>query len=300
MSCSIRESAMQLLARDVTGSVVAKPAKRRAAGRGIAVYVATIWLFTIISGAIFADYLPMPSPTKMDFAAPEHRPNFQHWLGTDVDGRDLLSRVIYGGRVSLTIAFTAPLLGLVVGGALGLLAAYFGGFVRQSILILIDGILAFPGFVLALALTTFLGPSVINVAFALGILSIPAFARIARASALPILRREFILAARTAGASGSYILIREVLPNMITSLLTYAFTIMSVMIVIEGGLSFLGVGVPPPTPSWGSMIAEGREALERAPYISFMPAAAMFFSVLSLNLIGDYLRRTTEAKESAI
>lgn len=276
------------------------PLTKRRTARNIVVKIAMLWIGLIFTAAITADILPIRSPLQMDFAAPERGPSLVHPLGTDVDGRDILARVIYGSRVSLTVAVAAPLLGLTVGSMLGLLAAYFGGLVRSLILGLMDGILAFPGFVLALALTTFLGPSVTNVALALGILSIPAFARIARANALPLLNREFVLAARTAGASDAYILIREVLPNMGTSLLTYALTVMSVMIVIEGGLSFLGVGVPPPTPSWGSMIAEGREALERAPFISAMPALAMFLTVLSFNLIGDYLRRRIEVREGAL
>jgi ABC-type dipeptide/oligopeptide/nickel transport system permease subunit len=276
------------------------PLTKRRTARNIVVKIAMLWIGLIFTAAITADILPIRSPLQMDFAAPERGPSLVHPLGTDVDGRDILARVIYGSRVSLTVAVAAPLLGLTVGSMLGLLAAYFGGLVRSLILGLMDGILAFPGFVLALALTTFLGPSVTNVALALGILSIPAFARIARANALPLLNREFVLAARTAGASDAYILIREVLPNIGTSLLTYALTVMSVMIVIEGGLSFLGVGVPPPTPSWGSMIAEGREALERAPFISAMPALAMFLTVLSFNLIGDYLRRRIEVREGAL
>jgi len=137
-----------------------------------------------------------------------------------------------------------------------------------------------------------LGPSVQNVTLALGIMSIPAFARIARANALPLISREFVLAARTAGASDFYIMFREILPNMLMSLLTYALTMTSVMIVAEGSLSFLGVGVPPPTPSWGGMISEGRESLERVPHVSLIPAFVMFLTVLSLNLLGDSLRQS--------
>lgn len=306
MSCSIQGSGTMLAVDPLVADEASEkasvlfPLTKRRTARNIVVKIAMLWIGLIFTAAITADILPIRSPLQMDFAAPERGPSLVHPLGTDVDGRDILARVIYGSRVSLTVAVAAPLLGLTVGSMLGLLAAYFGGLVRSLILGLMDGILAFPGFVLALALTTFLGPSVTNVALALGILSIPAFARIARANALPLLNREFVLAARTAGASDAYILIREVLPNIGTSLLTYALTVMSVMIVIEGGLSFLGVGVPPPTPSWGSMIAEGREALERAPFISAMPALAMFLTVLSFNLIGDYLRRRIEVREGAL
>ena len=261
---------------------------------------AIAWVVIIAVSAISAPLLPLKAPYAMDFGAAEQGPSLHHLLGADVDGRDILSRVIFGARTSLTVALIGPVFGLVIGSIFGILTAYYGGAFRAIVLGLMDGVLAFPGFVLALALTTFLGASVINVAIALGILSVPAFARVARANALPLVGREFVLAARTAGANDFYILSREILPNMGAQLLTYALTVMSVMIVIEGGLSFLGVGVPPPIPSWGNMIADGREALERAPHISVIPAFALFLSVLSVNVIGDHLRRRVEVREGAL
>ncbi|MGO4394299.1 ABC transporter permease [Variovorax sp. M-6] len=249
------------------------------------------WLLVVLFFAIAADWLPMPSPTDMDFAAAEQGPSAAHLLGADLDGRDILSRLAYGARVSLTVSLIAPLIGLVFGSALGLFAAYYGGAVRTAILALLDAMLAFPSLVFALGLTVVLGPSVQNVTLALGVMSIPAFARIARANALPLIGREFVLAARTAGASDLQIMVREILPNMTMALLTYGLSVTSVMIVAEGSLSFLGVGVPPPTPSWGGMIADGRESLERVPHVSLIPAAVMFLTVLSLNLLGDSLRQ---------
>ena len=246
-----------------------------------------VWLAIVFTCAFGASWLPLHAPDAMDFSAVEQGPGLSHPLGTDLDGRDLLSRLAFGARISLTVSLIAPLIGLVLGTTLGLLSAYYAGALRTAILSVLDAMLAFPSLVFALALTVVLGPSVQNVTLALGIMSVPAFARIARANALPLLSREFVLAARTAGASDAYIMFREILPNMAMSLLTYALTMMSVMIVAEGSLSFLGVGVPPPTPSWGSMIAEGRESLERVPHISMIPAVAMFLTVLSLNLLGD-------------
>jgi ABC-type dipeptide/oligopeptide/nickel transport system permease subunit len=258
------------------------------------------WLAIVFTCASGAGQLPFQSPSAMDFAHVQQGPSAAHLLGTDLDGRDILSRLAHGAQISLTVSLIAPLIGLVIGSVLGLLSAYYSGGLRTGILALLDAMLAFPSLVFALALTVVLGPSVQNVTLALGIMSVPAFARIARANALPLLAREFVLAARTAGAGDAYIMFHEILPNMVMSLLTYALTMMSVMIVAEGSLSFLGVGVPPPTPSWGSMIAEGRESLERVPHVSMIPAAAMFLTVLSLNLLGDALRQRKAGKAGGL
>ena len=258
------------------------------------------WLALVFTCAFGASWLPLHSPSAMDFSAVEQGPGLVHPLGTDLDGRDLLSRLAHGARISLTVSLIAPCIGLVLGTVLGLLSAYYAGWLRTSILSLLDAMLAFPSLVFALALTVVLGPAVQNVTLALGLMSTPAFARIARANALPLMQREFVLAARTAGAGDAYIMFREILPNMAMSLLTYALTMMSVMIVAEGSLSFLGVGVPPPTPSWGSMIAEGRESLERVPHVSMIPAIAMFLTVLSLNLLGDSLGKGRAGKSGGL
>lgn len=276
----------------------AKPFQRAVPWRRIALPLC--WIALVLVMAAGANWLPLQSPTDMDFAAAEQGPSPAHWLGADLDGRDLLARLAHGARVSLTVSLFAPLIGLVIGTTLGLLAAFYDGAIRRVILSLLDAMLAFPSLVFALALTVVLGPSVQNVTLSLGIMSIPAFARIARANALPLLDREFVLAARTAGASDAELMFREILPNMRMALLTYALTMTSVMIVAEGSLSFLGVGVPPPTPSWGSMIAEGRESLERVPHVSMIPAAVMFLTVLSFNLLGDALRQAGTSKAGGL
>ncbi len=276
----------------------AKPLQHAVPWRRIALPLC--WIALVLVMAAGANWLPLQSPTDMDFAAAEQGPSSAHWLGADLDGRDLLARLAHGARISLTVSLFAPLIGLVFGTILGLLAAFYDGAIRRVILSLLDAMLAFPSLVFALALTVVLGPSVQNVTLSLGIMSIPAFARIARANALPLLDREFVLAARTAGASDVELMFREILPNMRMALLTYALTMTSVMIVAEGSLSFLGVGVPPPTPSWGSMIAEGRESLERVPHVSMIPAAVMFLTVLSFNLLGDALRQAGTSKAGGL
>lgn len=284
----------ETIAPEIAGHTVPDAATARETGRfRLAWRLAgpLLWLLTVLGLAAGADWLPLPPPDRMDFLAAEQLPSAAHWLGTDLDGRDLLARLAYGARVSLTVCLAAPLIGLAFGTLLAMAATGGPGWLRKAVLSLLDAMLAFPSLVFALGLTVVFGPSLRNVTLALGIMSIPAFARIARANILPLLGREFVLAARTAGASTAWIMWREIVPNIAMPLLTYAMTMGSVMIVAEGSLSFLGVGVPPPTPSWGSMIADGREALERVPHVSLIPAAVMFLTVLSLNLLGDALRR---------
>ncbi len=281
-------------------TVASAAAPRRKARVGLRVILPAIWVALVAVLVVAADLLPVPSPTHMDFDAAEARPSLAHPLGADLDGRDILARLAHGARVSVIVSVVAPLIGLVFGTFFGLIASFYGGLPRMAVLGVLDAMLAFPSLIFALGLTTVLGPTLLNVTLALGIMSVPAFARIARANAIVLLNREFVLASRTAGAGDLYVMFREILPNMAMSLITYALTVMSIMIVAEGSLSFLGVGIPPPTPSWGSMIAEGREGLERAPHICLIPAFTMFLTVLSLNLLGDALRQKTEAKEGGL
>jgi peptide/nickel transport system permease protein len=274
-----------------------RPASRKGGLRHkLRIVLPLIWVGIVVLLVATADLLPIPSPTHMDFALADAGPSAAHPLGNDVDGRDILSRLAHGARVSMVVSLAAPAIGLVLGTILGLVAAFYVGIARTAVLGVLDAMLAFPSLEFALCL----GQTLLNVTLALGIMSVPAFARIARANAMVLLKREFVLAARTAGASNLYVLFREVLPNMTMSLITYALTVMSIMIVAEGSLSFLGVGIPPPAPSWGSMIAEGREALERAPHICLIPAVTMFLTALSLNLIGDAVRQTTESKAGGL
>jgi peptide/nickel transport system permease protein len=263
-------------------------------------WAAIVWIAIVSLAAIFADVLPFGSPTDMDMLERRANPSAEHLLGTDSLGRDMLSRLIYGARISLTVGFLAPLIGLLIGGTLGMLAGYFKGRLEQGLVSTADVLLAFPPLVLALAITAYLGQSITNITITIGILSIPPFLRVSRATTLAIAPREFITAARALGATDARILLRELLPNAFLPTLAFFLLAVAVTIVVEGALSFLGLGVPPPAPSWGSMIGEGREALETAPLIAFLPSAAMFFTVLSFNLIGDKLRAMTDPRQSAL
>jgi len=272
------------------------PARR---GR-LVFWLAVAWIAIVASAAIAADWLPLTSPSEMDLLARRAGPGADHWLGTDALGRDILSRLVFGARISLTIGLIAPMLGLVIGGGLGMLAGYFQGWLETLVVGSIDVLLAFPPLVLALAITTYLGQSVLNITITLGILSIPALTRVARAATMTFAERDFVTAARALGAGHGRILMRELLPNIALPLIAFFLLAVAVIIVVEGALSFLGLGVPPPTPSWGGMIAEGRDSLDTAPSIAFLPAGTMFLTVLAFNMVGDRLRALTDPRPGAL
>jgi len=277
----------------------ATPVRRRR-GLGMLFWCAIDWMVLVFAVAIFADLLPLPSPTDMDMLERRAPVSAEHWLGTDGLGRDELSRLIYGARISLIVGLCAPMIGVTIGGALGILAGYFRGRFESFVVGGMDVLLAFPPLILALAVTAFLGQSIFNLTCILGVLGIPAFMRVARASTLTLARREFVIAAQALGATHARILLRELLPNVLLPLIAFFLLGVAVTIVVEGSLSFLGLGVPPPISSWGSMIGEGRESLDVAPQLAFIPAIAMFLTVLSFNLIGDTMRALTDPRQGAL
>ena len=281
-------------------ATVAEAPARRGRRLGLLFWMAIVWMISVFAVAIFADVLPLPSPTDMDMLEKRAPFSAQHWLGTDGLGRDELARVIYGARISLIVGLCAPIIGLTFGGALGMLAGYFRGRFESVVVGSMDVLLAFPPLILALAVTAYLGQSILHLTLILGLLSVPAFMRVARAATLTLARREFVIAAQALGATHARILLRELLPNVMLSLLAFFLLGVAVIIVAEGSLSFLGLGVPPPISSWGSMIGEGRESLEMAPRLAFIPAIAMFLTVLSFNLVGDTLRAFTDPRQGAL
>lgn len=256
-----------------------------------------LWIWSILLGLIlFACYLgplvfPLPGPEATDFGnvlAPIGTAG--HWLGTDGLGRDLLSRCLYGGRVSLTVSIGAVLLGMAVGSSLGILAGYRGGMVDAVVSRCLDVLFAFPGLVLALTVASYLGPSLRNVMFAIAFYTVPAYARVARSATLRVREQNFVLAAEMFGASRTRVGITHILPNVLSLVLTYAFVLIGVAMIIEAGLSFLGLGVPPPQPSWGQLIAMGKQDISDAPHVALVPGAFLFLTIAAFNRIGDLLQ----------
>ena len=273
---------------------------RRKRGAGTLFWLAAGWIVLISIASIFAGLWLTHGPLEMDMLERRAPPGLSHWLGTDSLGRDELARLLHGARVSLIIGICAPLIGITIGGGLGILAGYFRGRFETLVVGSMDVLLAFPPLVFALAVTAYLGQSLFYLTCILGVLGIPAFMRVARAATLSLAEREFVVAARALGATHTRILLYELLPNVFLPLLAFFLLGVAVTIVVEGALSFLGLGVPPPSPSWGSMIGEGRESLEIAPRLAFIPAGTMFLTVLSFNLVGDTLRALTDPRQGSL
>jgi peptide/nickel transport system permease protein len=250
-------------------------------------------LLAVIFGACFLWPLigPVPKPTGGNILS-SNLPAFSpgHFLGTDPVGNDEFSRLLYGGRASLEITLAVNGIGLLLGGLLGALAAYLGGLRDAIIMRVLDVLIAFPSLVLALAIAQGLGPSEIHTIWALCFFSVPAFARIARAATLRVREQAFMTAARLSGTSSWRMLLRHVAPNILPQLVTFALLGMGITIILEGALSFLGLGIPPPGPSWGNMIAQGQGTLSAQPRYVLLPSAALFITVVSFNLLGDGLR----------
>jgi peptide/nickel transport system permease protein len=213
-----------------------------------------------------------------------------HLLGTDQLGRDILSRTIYGSRVSLVVGFAAVIIGGVLGGVLGLLSGYVGGAVDEVIMLVVDAQLAFPFILLAIGIIAVLGPSFSNLIIVVGLSGWVTYARLVRAQVLTIKEREFVLANRALGGSAWRIVVVHILPNIISSLLVVATLELARTIILESTLSFLGLGIQPPTPSWGGMLSEGREYLDSAWWISAIPGLVLMLTALVVSRVGDWLR----------
>ncbi|QHE67628.1 Putative glutathione transporter, permease component [Rhodococcus sp. WAY2] len=260
--------------------------------RSLLVYLSVLWLVVLIAAALLAGVLPL-APFATPVGAPRLNPQFGSLdllLGTDTLGRSMLSRIIYGARVSLVVGTVAGLVGFGIGSLIGLFAGYFGKRLDAGVSLVADAMLAFPPLILLLALASILEPSVPTILLGLTLLVIPAFIRLSRANTMSWASREFVRAARNIGAGNFRILFREILPNLLAPLAAYLPIVMAALIVAEGSLSFLGLGIPPPQPSWGGMINDGKDAIATSPHLVFVPALVIFFTVFALNQVGDHLR----------
>lgn len=268
---------------------------------GIGFWLSVAWMALIILAAVLAPVLPIDDPNAITGRPKQPLFSEGHILGTDALGRDLLSRTIWGGRVSMTVGFASVVLGLVLGGIIGMIAGYFRRFVESTLMAAMDVLLAFPPLLLALSIVTFSGRKTIPIiTLAIGIVAIPPLARLVRANTLVYGQREFVLAARTLGARNSRIMIREILPNVLRPAISFSIIGIAVAIVAEGALAFLGLSLPPPTATWGTMIDAGRQHIDDAVWISLVPATAMFLTVLALNFAGDTLREYFDVKEGGL
>ena len=283
-----------------TTDTIAAPARRARRRLEPGLVLALAWLVLIVVLATFGPSLGLADPEEGDLIALLEPPSAAHWLGTDSLGRDTFARLAHGARVSLAVALGSVAIGLAAGGALGLLAGWFGGLADRLIMGVMTVLLCFPGIILAIAIVASLGASVGNVTLAIGVIFVPAFSRIARANALTLRNREFVLAAEALGAGLARILGREVLPNIVPALLSYAVVMLGVAILAEAALGFLGLSVPPPQPSWGGIIAAERANLVDAPHAVFVPAAVLFATVLSINRIGESVRRLFDVRAQAL
>ena len=235
-------------------------------------------------------------PNEQDYTALTEAPSVRHFLGTDEIGRDVLSRIIYGSRVSLEVGIIAVGIALAFGVTFGVIAGYVGGKIATLIMRVMDSIQAFPSLILALAITAALGPSIRNAMIAIGVTSTPLIARLTRGQTLSVREREYVTAARVLGASPPRIVLKYVLPNVTSPIIVQATLLIASAIVTEASLSFLGVGVRPPTPSWGAMLRTGSQLLEHAPWLAFAPGVAIFVTVLAFNFVGDGLRRALDPR----
>jgi len=257
---------------------------------------AALVLLLIVCVTLAAPWLAPYSPVEVDI---QHRlgppawmegGKTEHWLGTDQIGRDLLSRMIYGGRVSLLIGVTAVAISSTIGVLLGLAAGYFGSKIDWIIMTLINVMLTFPFVLLALAVIAVLGPSLINMIFVLGVAGWPIYARVIRAETMALREREFVVAGRALGMSHARIIFGQILPNLVSAITVVATLQIAQVIILESFLSFLGLGVQPPTPAWGNMLGEGRVYMLNSWWIAAFPGAAIFVTTLVINLMGNALR----------
>lgn len=268
---------------------------RRCLANLISTFALVVVILLVVVAAL-APVLAPYDPLRPDFRRIAEPPSAQHWFGTDQNGRDILSRVIHGTRISVTIGVAAVLLGLALGTSMGLVAGYFGGRVDTLLMRTVDVLLAFPGILLAILIISIFGSSVANIVIALAVFSIPTFARVSRGSTLTLRTLDYVQAGRAIGGSSLRVLLKHVLPNAWAPVVVYGTLRCATAILGGAALSFLGLGISPPTPEWGLMVSQGREIMRSAPHVMLFPGLAIFVTVLAVNLLGDVLRDVMDPK----
>jgi peptide/nickel transport system permease protein len=257
------------------------------------------WLILVVVVVFFGELLPfVQDPDELDADKIKAGPSRENWFGNATFGQDVFSRVVIGGRISLVVAASVTVIGIVVGGLMGLLAGYLRGWWDSIMRVIINVTLSIPALLLVIFIVAVRGQSLLNVILAVSLLAIPALARIVRASTLQVADRDFVKAAEVLGVKKSSILFREVLPNVMPTMISFAFLTTGIVLVVESTLAFLGLSVEAPTITWGSIVAEGRITFDETPHMVFLPGLVLFLTVLSLNFVGDYLLKRYDIREA--
>lgn len=267
-----------------------KLAKNKAAMVGAFI----VLIFIVL--AILAPWIAPHDPLDIQMAKKLQTPSAEHWFGTDDKGRDILSRILYGARISLTVGIVSTVIGAIVGVFLGIVAGFYGRWIDSLIMRICDVLLAFPGILLALAIVSVLGPSTFNVILAVAFFAVPTFARIVRGSTLSVKKLEYIDAIRAMGSSDGRIIFKHILPNIVSPIIVQATLYIASAIIIASALSFLGMGTQPPTPEWGMMLSQGRSYVAQAPHLTLFPGLVILVVVIGFNLFGDGLRDALDPK----
>ena len=253
-------------------------------------------ILLIILAAVFAPFVAPFEPATPDYENILEGPSALHWLGTDAYGRDVLSRIIWGGRVSLTVGLLSVALGAVAGVIIGLVSGFFGGWIDGVLMRLMDVLLAFPGIILAIGVVALLGPGIDNVIYAIAVFSVPVFSRLVRGNTLALKQTLYVQAARSIGVKAPLLMLRHILPGAMPGVIVYASLRLGTSILTAASLSFIGLGARPPSAEWGAMLADGRSFLGVADHLTLFPGLAIFVIVLAFNLLGDGLRDALDQK----
>jgi peptide/nickel transport system permease protein len=294
-STAIRQPTQQTLGREIAATSLTRDTLHRLWMNPGAIAGAFVLAVMVLS-AIFAPLIAPYDPIAQDSTVIRAAPSAQHLFGTDNFGRDVFSRVLYGGRMSLPVGFVAVGITAVAGVALGLIAGYYGRAIDSVIMRWVDIMLAFPGILLAMALVAILGSSLFNLMLAVGIAAIPEYTRVVRGTVLSARETEYVVAARVTGAPDRSIVLRHILPNVLPPVIVLATLGIAGAIILGSTLSFLGLGIKPPTPEWGNMLADGRSMLRHQWWVSLFPGLAIMLTVLAINLLGDGLRNALDPR----